>query len=143
MREYALIVLNVSDAVHSIRSLYKLLSSYQYRHIQGTVNHLRWSVLQKEQCLGASANFFRVGEGVGLQKQGTSINILSKTQEKEALQGNILEFFLQNSLKNTYGKENLTQRWTQSGPFFFKIRTLFLIFKRGRGNRPFPLVARL
>ena len=41
-------ILNVSDAVHSIRSLYKLLTSYQDRRIQNTVKHLRWSVLQKE-----------------------------------------------------------------------------------------------
>ena len=41
-------ILNVSDAVHSIRSLYKLLSSYQDRCIQNTAKHLRWSVLQKE-----------------------------------------------------------------------------------------------
>ena len=45
--EYARI-LNVSDAVHSIRSVYKLLSSYRERRIQNTVKHLRWSVLQKE-----------------------------------------------------------------------------------------------
>ena len=45
--EYARI-LNVSDAVHSIRSVYKLLSSYRDRRIQNTVKHLRWSVLQKE-----------------------------------------------------------------------------------------------
>ena len=52
--EYARI-LNVSDAVHSIRSLYKLLSSYRDRCIQNTVNYLRWSVLQKEKCLSAGA----------------------------------------------------------------------------------------
>ena len=46
--EYARIILNVSDAVHSIRSLYNLLSSYQDRHIQNTVKYFRWSVLQKE-----------------------------------------------------------------------------------------------
>ena len=40
-------ILNVSDIVHSISSLYKLLSSYQDRHIQNTVKHLRWSILQK------------------------------------------------------------------------------------------------
>ena len=45
--EYARI-LNVFDAVHSIRSLYKLLSSYQDRRVQNTVKHLRWSILQKE-----------------------------------------------------------------------------------------------
>ena len=38
--EYARIILNVSDAVHNIRSL-NLLSSYQDRCIQNTVKHLR------------------------------------------------------------------------------------------------------
>ena len=37
--EYARI-LNVSDAVHIIRSLWKLLSCYQERRIQSTVKHL-------------------------------------------------------------------------------------------------------
>ena len=48
--EYARI-LSVSDAVHSIRSLYKLQITEQLprqRHIQNTVKHLRWNVLQKE-----------------------------------------------------------------------------------------------
>ena len=45
--EYAIIILNVSDAVHSIMSL-NLLSSYRGRCIQHTVKHLRQSVLQKE-----------------------------------------------------------------------------------------------
>ena len=38
--EYARIILNVSDEVHSIRSLI-LLSSYQDRRIQNTVKHFR------------------------------------------------------------------------------------------------------
>ena len=37
----------MSDAVQSIRSLNKLLSSYQDRSIQNTVKHLRFSILQK------------------------------------------------------------------------------------------------
>ena len=41
MREYALIILDVSDAVRSIRSLYKLLCSYQDRSIQNIVKYLR------------------------------------------------------------------------------------------------------
>ena len=45
--EYARIIMNVSDAVQSIRSL-NLLSSYRHRLIQNTVKHLRQSVLQKE-----------------------------------------------------------------------------------------------
>ena len=38
--EYARIILNVSDAVHSIRSL-NLLCSYRERRIQNTAKHLR------------------------------------------------------------------------------------------------------
>ena len=40
-------ILDVPDVVHSIRSLYILVSSYQDRHILNTVKHLRWSFLQK------------------------------------------------------------------------------------------------
>ena len=50
--EYARI-LDVSDAVHSIKLLYKLLSSYRDKRIQNTDKHSRWSVLQKEQYLSA------------------------------------------------------------------------------------------
>ena len=46
--EYARIILNVSDAVHSIRPRYNLLSRYRDIHIQNTVKHFRWGVLQKE-----------------------------------------------------------------------------------------------
>ena len=45
----------MSNAVHSTRSLNKLLSSYRDRRIQNAVKHLRWSVFQKEQCLSVSA----------------------------------------------------------------------------------------
>ena len=38
--EYLRIILNVSDAVHSIKSL-NLLGSYRDRRIQNTVKHLR------------------------------------------------------------------------------------------------------
>ena len=38
--EYAR-TLNVSDVVYSIRSVHKLLSSYQDRHIQNTVKHVK------------------------------------------------------------------------------------------------------
>ena len=52
--DYAKIV-NVSDAVHSSRSLCKFLSSCQDRRIQNIVKYLRWSVLQKEQYLSPGA----------------------------------------------------------------------------------------
>ena len=77
--EYARI-LNVSDAVHNIRSLYKLLSSYRDRPIQNTVKHLRWNVLQNLSA-GAQPEFF----------QKHLVN--KKRKEKQASQGNILEFF--------------------------------------------------
>ena len=44
--EYAR-TMNESAAVHSMRSLYKLLSSYRDRCIQNTVTHLRLCVLQE------------------------------------------------------------------------------------------------
>ena len=45
--EYAGIVLDVSCAIHSIRSLYSLLISYRDKSIHNTVNNLRLRVLQK------------------------------------------------------------------------------------------------
>ena len=60
--------LNVFDAVHSTKSTYKLLSNHRGRRIQNTVKHLKWGVLQKEQCLGAGAqsDIFQGREVVGL-----------------------------------------------------------------------------
>ena len=45
--EYTRIILNVSDPVHSIRSL-NLLSSYWDKCIQNTDKNLRSSILQKK-----------------------------------------------------------------------------------------------
>ena len=45
-----------------------------------------------------------------------------ENSEKETLLGNIL--------KTTFLIENLTQRWTQSGPFFKKSAHFFSIFKQ-------------
>ena len=97
--EYARIILNVSDAVHSIRSLYKLLNSYRDRDL--------WAV-----------------------ELDTSVNISSKTQEKQAAQGNILDFFLKENLRTIFWVKNLTQWWTQSGPFFPKSEHFFLFSKK-------------
>ena len=46
-------ILNVPNPVHSIRSLYKLLSSYWDKPIQNIVKHLSWSVSQKRIMLSA------------------------------------------------------------------------------------------
>ena len=79
--------------------------------------------------------FFRA-EGA-LRNYGTSINISSKTQEKEVLQGNILEFFFLDTLKTTYQIENLTQKWTQSS-FFFENPGTFFLEKRAEEVFPCP-----
>ena len=61
-----------------------------------------------------------------------------KSTRKKAPQGNILEFFLLHTTKTTSWIENLTQRWTQSGPFFPKTSKPFSTFKKEHG-RPPPL----
>ena len=68
---------------------------------------------------------FREGGGGGVWNQVTLINFLSKAQEKEAPQGNILEILLLDTLKTTFLMENLTQRWTQTGTFFTKLGHYF------------------
>ena len=64
----------------------------------------------------------------------TSINISLKTQDEKASQGNILEFFLQGTIKTTFWMENLTDRWTQSRPFYPKSRLFFRFSKKDRGE---------
>ena len=60
---------------------------------------------------------------------------MSKTPEKEAPQGSILQFFLPDILKTTFWMENLTQRLTQSW-LFFKILGYFLRFSKRTGGAP-------
>ena len=43
----------VMPGADCIWSLYKLLGSYRDRRTQNAAKHLRWSVLQKEQCPSA------------------------------------------------------------------------------------------
>ena len=64
-------------------------------------------------------------------------------QEKKASREKFLMFFLLDTLKTAFWIENLTQIWIQSGPFFPKIRALFLIFKKEQWRPPRHLVARL
>ena len=87
-------------------------------------------------------NLFRAG-GWGFVELGHVINISSRTQEKEAQQGNILEIFVLDTFKTTFWMENLTKRWTQSGPFFPKSGNISW-FQKGHPRLPLsPLVARL
>ena len=46
------------------------------------------------------------------------------------------EFFLRDTLKSTFWMENVTQRWTQSRPFFSYISAIILIFKKRQGSPP-------
>ena len=90
--EYARIILNVPDAVHSIRSMYNLLSNYQDRCIQRSqtfkMEHFPKRIMPECRC----ARRIFAGQGGGVEL-GTSISISSKTQAKEAPQGNTLDLF--------------------------------------------------
>ena len=76
-------------------------------------------------------NFFKAGD-VSLN-QDTSINIVSKTRKK-VLEGNILEYFLFDTIKTTFRMENLAKRQTQSGHFFQKQGTFFNLQKSAGGG---------
>ena len=82
-------------------------------------------------------NFFRAGEVSW--DEGTFINILLKTPEKKAPQGQIWEFFLLDTLQTTL--ENVTQKWTQPGHFLQNQGTFFSIFEIGQGRPPRPSCA--
>ena len=62
-----------------IRSLYKLLSSYQDRCIENTVKHLRWSVCKRQRGGGGGASI-RVlhNQGLCFQNQDTFFNFLKE-----------------------------------------------------------------
>ena len=92
--EHAMI-LNVSNEVHSIRSLYKLLKNYR-------------------ECSCATRHFSGQ-KGRGLWTQGFLIKISSKKLEKEDPQGNILKFFLLDTLKTRY-----SQPFFQKSEHFFR-----------------------
>ena len=66
------------------------------------------------------------------------IKILPSATEKEAPQGNILEFFLLDILKTAFGIENLKPNMDTIRAFLSKIKALFPIVKKGRGGFPSP-----
>ena len=107
----------LSDAVHSIRSLYKLLSGYQDRLIQNTIKHLRFAkkglffakiMMPKCRCtskpFSGQARFCRT---TALQKH-----------------------FIKNKRKNDGHNRGL---------FFQNQDTFFRFSKKGREGIPFPL----
>ena len=72
-----------SDAVHSIRPLYQLLSSHRDRRIQiFKMEYFAKKIMPECRC--ATIKFSEEGEG-GLCNHGTLIKISSETPEKEAL----------------------------------------------------------
>ena len=114
-----------------ITSLYKLLSSYRDRGIQNTVKHLRWSVFQKRTMLEgrcATRNFSGGGRFVKLGHFDK--HFIKNTRKRGPTRKHFLEIFLLGTRKTTFWIENLTQRWTQSGPFFPKSEHIFK-FQKG------------
>ena len=65
---------------------------------------------------------------------------MSKTQEKKVMQGNVLDFFLLDTLKTRFWMKNLTERWTHSTFIFPKSRQFFFIFQKSRGGLHTPLL---
>ena len=93
--EYARILnVNISDAAHSIKSLHKLLSSY-------------WD---KETF----RPMWKIQDGVSYKRMLSAG--AQQAQETEAHRETLWSF----TLKTTFWIENLSQRWTQSGPFIPK-----------------------
>ena len=107
-------------------SLYKLLRSYPDRDISA---HCQTMERFAKTVQVHSQTFFRTAEVSW--NQGTSIiTFRQKTQEKKARE----IFFLLDTLKTTFGMENLIQRWRQSEHFF-------RFLKKERGGLPLSSVA--
>ena len=101
------------DAVHGIRSLYKLLSSYQGRNVFRTLSNIEdWAFYRKSNALMqlCNQNFFRAGEVVELGYFDK--HFVKNTQS--ALAGKDFRIFFLGALKTTFWKENLTQRWANN-----------------------------
>ena len=71
---------------------------------------------------------------------GTSINILSTANQKEALQGTNLGFFLLDAPETTFQVIHSTDRLTQSGYFLPKIKILFFDFQKRVGEAFFNVI---
>ena len=57
-----------------------------------------------------------------------------KSTRKEDPQRKILELFLLDTLKTTFSMKNLTQEWTQLGPFFTKPGLFFLFSNKAESS---------
>ena len=105
-------IMNVPDAVHSIRSLYKLLSCYRGLSVHCKIFKMEcFTKRVMPEWRRASRYFSRQWRFCGTRK------IWQTLQQKTRKKGrNIWEFFLLDTLIYTFWMKNITQRWTQSGP---------------------------
>ena len=77
-------------------------------------------------------------EGVVFVELGHFNKHFIKNTRNRGPAGNILKFFLLDTLKTTFSMKNLPQRWTQPGPFLQNQGTFF-DFQKGLGRPPlFP-----
>ena len=63
---------------------------------------------------------------------------LTKIQQKGALHGKILEFFLHDTLKNDILNGKVNQKMTQSRPFFLKAIHFYEFSRRAGEVSPLP-----
>ena len=87
--------------------------------------------------------FFRAVGGVELRHFNKHF---VNNKRKWSPKGKHFGVSLPDTIKTAFWMENLSQKWTKSKPLCLKIRTLFFIFKKGRGDflslhPPCPLVA--
>ena len=128
------------DPVHSVRSLCKLLSSYRGRDVFKTLSKIkRERFAQRIMLEGTFAT-----RNISGQESGWFVELrhfdkhFVKTQEKEALQGNILKVFLLEKFVHFEWKSQPKDEYKQG--FFSKIRTLLSIFKKNREGLPSSLL---
>ena len=110
--EYARI-LNVSDAVHSLRSLYKSLSNYRDRGVFRRCQTFKMECPAKRimpEPRHAIRNFSE--KGSSRRTRALQQAFRQKHKTKKAPQGNILKFLHLYTIKTTFWIENLSQRWT-------------------------------
>ena len=128
--EYAWI-LNVSDAVHNITvQITEQLSRQRYSEHCQTFKMECFS--KKNNAWGQMCNqkLFRTGGGRFVKLGHFDKHFIKNTRKRGPTRKHFLEIFLLGTRKTTFWIENLTQRWTQSGPFFPKSEHIFK-FQKG------------
>ena len=115
-----------------ITSLYKLLSSYRDRYSEHCQTFKMECFSKKNNAWGQMCNqkLFRTGGGRFVKLGHFDKHFIKNTRKRGPTRKHFLEIFLLGTLKTTFWIENLTQRWTQSGPFFPKSEHIFK-FQKG------------